>query len=156
MQSRIVIEAVHSEIRANKTCVEVLLNINEVQKKGRAEGADHEQDRLTSMATLDAVHQAFHELEFNVDGVRKINIDSHQIVVVLLSGKLKHEQYDMAWKMAGCALVRGALPQAVANATMDALNRVLEKYAEKADSNRDGIGKILNALSIVNKILKKQ
>ena len=131
MKSRIVIEEVHSEVKANKTSVEVLLNINEVQKKGCAEGADHEQDRLTSIATLDAVHQAFQEHEFNVDGVRTVNIESHQIVVVLLSGKLKHEQYDMEWKMAGCALVRGALPQAVANATMNAINRVLEKNAEE-------------------------
>ncbi|MFQ6093729.1 MAG: hypothetical protein ACE5OR_13830 [bacterium] len=109
---------------------EVSLTISGVERKGKSEGvAAKEVDelRVVADATKKAVDQFYHELNWVINDViiHTVSHDSaaQQKVVTTLVTLPEFNRPS-----AGCSVVKASQYRAAAEATLDAVNRILSKY----------------------------
>jgi hypothetical protein len=113
-----------TETAAFTTEVRVGVAINTLERAGTARGPSTAGLRLVASATIDAVAEMLRASAVEVSSAELVTVGAVQVAVVVVRlATARGEQ-----TLTGSAVVRKDANDAVARATLDALNRVIERH----------------------------
>jgi hypothetical protein len=131
MDSRIILEDVHTSGDASQFQVKITLRYQDKIARSKLEGREANSTEIIAQATLDAIRQYFEGYEFRVQNVNIMKVNTHEIVIVLVH--IKHEEIGLeGFEQAGIAIGREDLHLAIARATLNALNRIIGRFTFRA------------------------
>ena len=127
--SRIKLVDVKVTLRSDKCESEVTLSRMGVERKGEERGTiGREIDQLKHIAnaTIEAITQFYQGLFLVVTDVREFPIADGKVIVVVIT--ITFSESDVDLQIAGSSLVKVSTHRACAEATLDAVNRILLDY----------------------------